>query len=41
MDKWNENSTGLSLNKTFFCVIAANADRKEDNNAIKNQDIYL
>ena len=32
-----ENSNAPRLNNTFFCVIAAKADRKADNRAIANQ----
>jgi hypothetical protein len=32
-----ENSNAPILNNTFFCVIAANAERKADSSAIANQ----
>jgi len=35
----NEKSSGLRLNNTFFCVIAANAENKEETKAIINQVI--
>jgi len=35
----NEKSSGLRLNNTFFCVIAANAESTDEINAIINQVI--
>ena len=39
MDNRKENSNAPRLNRTFFCVIAAKAERKADDRAIKNQVI--
>ena len=36
-----ENSSAPRLNKIFFCVIAANAERKADRRAIANQIILI
>ena len=40
-DSRNENSSAPRLKRTFFCVIAANAERKADSSAIANHVILI
>ncbi|MFA5659460.1 MAG: hypothetical protein WC900_09275 [Oscillospiraceae bacterium] len=39
MDRMKENSSAPLLKRTFFCVIAANAENREEESAIKNHVI--
>jgi hypothetical protein len=40
-DNRNENSNAPRLKRTFFCVIAANAERRADKRAMANQVILI